>query len=160
MARSLLDLPRKLRVPFCCIYLAAQLWILHRAQRSPDFVFGFQMFNASSNMTISLFREVRQKGRIRLVPVHEGTWAAKDEQGTSHTFHWQDRIRDGVLGSLDTSVHASYGLAAQLYRLQFALEDVAAHTPQDHETVALVARVDTLKNGRDRGEVRLRAARP
>ena len=160
MARSLLALPRKARAPFFCVYLIAQLIILIRAQRSPDFVFGFQMFNASSNMTISLFRELRHKGRVRLVPVRDGTWTAKDEHGTPHTFHWQDRVHDGVLATLDTSVHASYGLEAQLYRLQFALADVAAHTPEDHETEALIAQVETLKNGRDRGQVRLRAARP
>jgi len=159
MARSLLDLPRKARAPFFCAYLAAQLVILARAQRSPDFVFGFQMFNASSNMTISLFREVRHKGRRKLVPVRAGTWEAKDERGTTHTFRWQDRVHDGVLGTLDASVHASYGLDAQLYRLQFALEDVASHTPEDRETEALIAHVETLKNGRDRGEVHLRANR-
>ena len=160
MARSLLDLPRNARAPFFCAYLAAQIAVLIWAERSPDFVFGFQMFNASSNMTISLFREVRHKGRVKLLPVEGGSWQAKDEHGAAHVFHWQDRVHDGVLGTLDTSVHASYGLEAQLYRLQFALEDVAAHTPEDHETRAWVAHVETLKNGRDHGETRLRAARP
>lgn len=160
MARSLLDLPRNARAPCFCAYLVAQIAILIWAERSPDFVFGFQMFNASSNMTISLFREVRHKGRVRLIPVRDGAWTAKDEHGTEHTFHWHDRVHDGVLGTLDTSVHASYGLEAQFYRLQFALADVASHTPTDRETVAWVAQVETLKNGRDHGEARLRAARP
>ena len=159
MQRSLLDLPPRLRGTFFCAYLFAQLALLVRAQSSPDFVFGFQMFNASSDMKISLFREVRRKGRPRLVPVLDGAWQAKDRAGTEHEYRWSDRVRDGVLVNLDQFVHASYGLEAQLYRLRFALHDVATHLPGDVETEALIAVVDTVKNGRDRAQVRLREAR-
>lgn len=160
MARSLLDLPLKARAAFFFAYLGVQAVILVRAQRSPDFVFGFQMFNASSDLKIALFRRVRQRGRLRLVPISDGAWQAKDALGAVHAFHWQDRVRDGVLGTLDTYIHASYGLDAQLFRLQFALSDVAAHIPADHETEALVAVVDTIKNGREHNQVRLQAVRP
>ncbi|HWZ91583.1 MAG TPA: hypothetical protein VNW92_22125 [Polyangiaceae bacterium] len=160
MARSLLDLPLKARAAFFCVYLGVQAVILIRAQQSPDFVFGFQMFNASSDMRIALFRKVRRRGHVRLVPVSGGTWEAKDAQGAVHAFRWQDRVHDGVLGTLDTSIHASYGLEAQLFRLQFALRDVASHITGDHETEALVAVVDTLKNGHEHQRVRLEAARP
>ena len=160
MARSPLDLPPKARAAFFCAYLVAQAVILIRAERSPDFMFGFQMFNASSSMRIALLRQVRKKGHARLVPVRDGTWQAKDARGTVHSFHWQDRVHDGVLGNLDTYIHASYGLRAQLFRLQFALRDVAAHIPEDHETEALVADVETIKNGREATTVRLEAARP
>ena len=160
MPRSLLDLPLRLRGVFFCSYLMLQAVLLVRAQRSPDFVFGFQMFNASSDMTISLFRQIRYKGRTRLVPVVDGTWQVKDGQGGTREVHWQDRVHDGVLGTLDRSVHASYGLEAQLFRLRFALRDVVSHLPSGDETEALIAVVDTLKNGRERARVRLRAARP
>jgi hypothetical protein len=160
MARSLLDLPLKARAAFFFAYLSVQALILIRAQHGPDFVFGFQMFNASSDMKIALFRKVRRKGRARLIPISDGTWQAKDASGTVHAFRWQDRVHDGVLGTLDTSIHASYGLEAQLFRLQFALRDVAAHIAADRETEALVAVVDTLKNGHEHGQVRLEAARP
>jgi hypothetical protein len=160
MPRSLLDLPLKARAVFFFGYLALQALILVHAERSPDFVFGFQMFNASSEMKIDLFRQVRRKGRVRLVPVENGTWQAKDAQGALHEFHWQDRVHDGVLGTLGAYIHASYGLEAQLYRLQFALRDVATHTPDDHETLALVAVVDTIKNGHEPRQVRLEARRP
>ena len=159
MQRSLLDLPRRFRGAFFCAYLFLQLTLLVRAQSSPDFVFGFQMFNASSDMKISLFREVRRKGRARLVPVRDGAWQVKDRDGTAHEYHWQDRVHDGVLGSLDQYVHASYGIEAQLYRLQFALRDVVSHLPGDDETEALLAVVDTVKNGREHGQVRLRENR-
>jgi hypothetical protein len=157
MARSLLDLPLKARAAFFCAYLGVQIVVLIRAQRAPDFMFGFQMFNASSDMKITLLRQVRRKGRARLIPVKDGSWAAK---GALRTFHWRDRVHDGVLGTLGSYVHASYGIEAQLYRLQFALADVAAHIPDDHETEALVAVVDTIKNGREDQQVRLRANRP
>src|SRR5437868_10746652 len=159
MARSRLDLPLKARAPFFIGYLCVQVAILIHAQRSPDLVFGFQMFNASSEMKITLLREVRRKGRTRLVPINDGTWQAKDARGVKRDFHWQDRVRDGVLGTLDRYVHASYGLEAQLFRLQLALDDVASHIVDDRETEALVAVVDTIKNGHEQQPVRLRAAR-
>ena len=160
MARSLLDIPLKARSAFFFAYLGVQALILIRAQRSPDFAFGFQMFNASSDMKIALFRQVRRKGRARLIPIRDGSWQAKDTQGALHSFHWQDRVHDSVLGTLGTYIHASYGLEAQLFRLQFALADVARHVPEDHETEAFVAVVDTIKNGREYKQVRLEAARP
>ncbi len=43
MPRSLLNLSPRLRPLFFCAYLAAQLLLLFRAQKSPDLVFGFQM---------------------------------------------------------------------------------------------------------------------
>lgn len=160
MPRSLLDLPLKARAPFFFAYLLAQLAISIWALKSPDFVFGFQMFNASSDMKISLYRRVSYKGRSRLIAVRDGAWQAKDAQGRTHEFRWQERVHDGVLGTLDTYVHASYGLEAQLFRLQFALQDVASHVPGDAQTEAFVALVDTVKNGREYRQVRLEAARP
>jgi hypothetical protein len=159
MPCSPLDLSPRLRGVFFCAYLSAQLTLLVRAQSSPDFVFGFQMFNESSDLKISLFREIRRKGRTRLVPVRDGTWQVEDRAGNQHEYHWQARVRDGVLAHLDQYEHASYGLEAQLYRLQFALRDVAAHLPGDDETEALLAVVDTVKNGREHGQVRLRENR-
>lgn len=159
MTRSLLDLPPRVRPLFFLGYLAVQIALLVYAQKSPDLVFGFQMFNASSDMKISLYRKLRSKGRTHLVRVEDGAWQVKDGAGNLVTFRWQDRVRDGVLSNLDRFVHASYGLEAQLFRLRFALEDVAAHLPQDGETRALVAVVDTLQNGRQRGRVRLQVNR-
>jgi hypothetical protein len=157
-----LKLPEKLR-PLCFFgYLGIQAAVLIRAQRSPDFVFGFQMFNASSELRIALFRQLRpsHKRPSKLVPVTDGTWQVKGQDGTLRSYRWSDRIHDGVLGTLDRFVHASYGLDAQLFRLQFALDDVAQHLPGDDETEALVALVDTRKNGRDQPQRRLTSSRP
>src|SRR4051812_25448840 len=117
MPRSLLDLSPRLRPVLFCAYLITQLGLLIRAQSSPDLVFGFQMFNASSELKISLFRKVRRRGRVRVVPVRDGTWEAKDRAGTRHTYRWQDRVRYRNLATLDQFVHAAYGLEAQLFRL-------------------------------------------
>ena len=159
MTRSILDIPRRFRPAFCGGYLVVQLTVLLGAQASPDRVFGFQMFNASSSIKISLFRKVRQRGRSRVVKVHDGTWQARDRQGVVHTYHWQDRVRSGVLSVLDHSVHASYGIEAQLFRLRLALADVQSHLPGDDETEALIAVVDTLQNGREAAQVRLEERR-
>jgi hypothetical protein len=160
MPRSLLQLSPRLRPLFFCAYLATQLFLLFRAQSSPDLVFGFQMFNASSELKISLFRKLRRRGRARVVPVRDGLWESKDPSGARHTYRWQDRVRDPHLGTLDQFTHAAYGLDAQLFHLQFALRDFMQHLPADEETEALIAEVDTLKNGRDPGHLRLQADRP
>ncbi|HEY1536683.1 MAG TPA: hypothetical protein VGF76_21830 [Polyangiaceae bacterium] len=157
-----LKLPEKLR-PVCFFgYLGIQAVLLIRAQSSPDFVFGFQMFNASSELRIALFRQLRPKHKrpSRLVPVTDGAWQVTGQDGRLRSYRWNDRVRDGVLGTLDHFVHASYGLDAQLFRLQLALDDVARHLPGDDETEALVALVDTRKNGRDQPQLRLTGSRP
>jgi hypothetical protein len=159
MTRSLLNLHPRLRPVFFCAYLATQLLLLFRAQKSPDLVFGFQMFNASSELKISLFRRVRRRGRSRVVPIRDGAWESKDRSGTRHTYRWQDRVHYSKLATLDRFVHAAYGLDAQLFRLQFALHDFVQHLPPDEETEALIAEVDTLKNGREAGHVVLQADR-
>ncbi|HKO47089.1 MAG TPA: hypothetical protein VJV79_05160 [Polyangiaceae bacterium] len=159
MPRSLLNLSPRLRPVFFCVYLATQLFLLFRAQKSPDLVFGFQMFNASSQLKISLFRKVKHRGRSRVVPIRDGSWETKDRSGIRHTHRWHDRIRYPNLTHLDLFVHASYGLDAQLFRLQAALRDFALQLSNDEETEALIAEVDTLKNGREAGHVRLQADR-
>jgi hypothetical protein len=160
MPRSLLNLSPRLRPVLFCAYLATQLTVLVYAQKSPDRVFGFQMFNASSKLKISLFRKVRRRGHAtRLVAIRDGAWESKDRSGARHTHRWQDRVHYGPLSTLDQFVHASYGLDAQLFRLQFALRDVVQHLPDDDETEALIAEVDTLVNGREAGHVRMQADR-
>jgi hypothetical protein len=164
MKRALFNLtvPDSLRPLFFFGYLGVQALLLVRAQSSPDFVFGFQMFNASSELKIALFRQLRprHKRAAKLVPVTVGTWQVQGSDGTVHTYRWNDRVRDGVLGTLDRYVHASYGLDAQLFRLQLALDDVAQHLPGDDETAALVALVESRRNGRDQPTKRLVGARP
>jgi hypothetical protein len=153
-----LDLGPRARVVFALAYLALQGLLVGYGLSVPDHVFGFQMFNESSRIRISLFRQVR--GRRKLVPVRGGTWEARDEKGGLHTFHWDDRVHYYVLRRLDGFVPAAYGLEAQRVRLQQALDDVATHIPEDAETEALVAVVDASKNGREPERFRLTGVRP
>lgn len=139
------------------LYTAVMATVIVSAQFRPDHVFGFQMFNQSSKIEIHLARKVR--GKKRPVPVVDGAWEARDRRGTVRTFRWEDRVKDDVLGALERRVHARYGLEGQLFRLQLALEDVLAHIPDDAETTALLASVDTIKNGRPGGRVNFEARR-
>lgn len=118
------------------------------------------MFNESSSIKFDLYRKVRRRGAERLVPIVDGAWEARTTAGERRTFRWADRIRYGALLRTGEFVHATYGLDAQLFRLQLALEDVAAHIQEDRETVALVAKVETLKNGRPGENRTLEARRP
>jgi len=159
MQASFLDLGPRARAVFAAAYVALLLVAITHGQTAPDHVFGFQMFNESSKLRITLFREVNTPSGRRLVPVVDGAWRARDETNRVRTFRWNDRVRTGPIRRLDRFVHASYGLDAQLFRLERALLDVAQHTSGDRETRALVAVVDTLKNGRDPRTLRIQVVR-
>jgi len=155
-----LDLGSTSRAIFAAAYIATQTVLVLTAGRRPDHAFGFRMFSESATMRVTLLREVESPSGhgTMLVPSPGGTWAAHDREGTLHRFAWQDRVRDPLLSSIDVTVFASYGLSAQLARVQAALDDVAAHTPDDSETRRLVAEVTAHRNGRDAGTVRLASA--
>jgi hypothetical protein len=152
-----LDPGPPVRVFFAAAYLACQAALVWSASHRPDRAFGFQMFNESSTMQIALSREVEAPsghGTIAL-PVPHGEWVARDESGSPHRFAWHDRVRAPELCAFDRPAQATYGTAAQLARLQAALDDVATHTPEDKETLRLVADVTLHRNGREASIVRL-----
>ncbi len=129
------------------------------ADLRPDRVFGFRMFNESSKVKFELSRRVRRGRRERLVPLRDGAWRARTAAGERREFQWQTSVRYPALSAPSRFVHATYGLDAQLFRLQAALDYVASHTPEDAETLAFVADVDTIKNGRPGPRVRLTSRR-
>jgi hypothetical protein len=147
------------RVAFCVVFFGLELAGIAWGQRTPDRALGFQMFNESSRLTIHLFREVQGKKRRGLLPVPGGHWKAPDSRGVLHDFAWQDRVRYYPLNTLDQDLPAPYGLSGQLFHLQAALEDVAAHLPNDTRTLALIARVETQRNGVAAPPLELRAER-
>jgi hypothetical protein len=146
---------RALRATFALSFLGLQLALVSTADLRADRIFGFRMFNESSSLSFELFRKVRRGRGERLIPIRDGAWRARSTSGESHEFHWTDRVRYSALAEPSRLRHATYGLEAQLFRLQRALDDVATHTPDDAETIQFVAVADTLKNGRDAGRVRL-----
>lgn len=157
---GLFDLQPMSRAAFVLVFLALELYGIAWGLRAPDHVLGFQMFNESSRLTVQLFREVQRKRRRVLVPVLDGKWQARDPSGNLRDFAWQDRVTYQPLDVLGVSVRAKYGLSAQLFRLQAALQDVVSHIPQDTQTRALVAVVEATHNGRPPQTFRLRAERP
>jgi hypothetical protein len=148
------------RAAFVLAFFGLQAFGIYFGQREPDHAFGFQMFNESSRVTVRLFREVARKKRRELLPVPDGHWQAPDARGNVRDYAWETRARAASLWVLGRSVHARYGLDAQLFRLQAALEDAVRHIPEDTQTLALVAEVETSKNGKPGPLVRLRADRP
>jgi hypothetical protein len=138
-------LPGGLRVAFAALWVGVQGTLVLTAGRRADHSFGFRMFPEATTIEIRLGREL--SGGI--VPVPGGEWSASDGHGHSRRFSWHDRVRDPVLGSLDRRMFASYGADAQLARLQRALDDVADHVAEDHDTVRLRAEVLVSRNGRE-----------
>jgi hypothetical protein len=145
---SWLDLDVRGRTLFAALFFALQAGLVLTSPLRPDGVFSFQMFNESSTIRIRLWRRVSVPGGgERNVPT-DGRWEARDESGGRRSFAWNDRVDDPILGTLGREVHAAYGVEAQLFRLQRALDDVARHLAHDTETVALVADVEVRRNGR------------
>jgi hypothetical protein len=144
-----LDLDVHGRTVFAVVYLLAQAGLVTTSALRPDRVFSFQMFNESSTISIRLSRRVLgDHGAMVAVPTNGG-WEARDENGVRRWFSWGDRVRDPILSTLGRPVHASYGVDAQLFRLERALDDVAGKLVHDRETRALIADVEVRRNGRD-----------
>lgn len=155
---AVLDVPLAARAPLALAYLLLQAGLVVTAGRRPDNAFGFRMFKESSTIRVELGREVESPsghGTIVVPLGASGTWTAKDREAGAHRFSWRDRVRDPILSRVGTTVPAAYGVDAQMSRLAAALEDVAAHTPEDTETRRLVADVTTQRNGRDATTTRL-----
>jgi hypothetical protein len=144
-----------MRTAFAASWIALQAALILTAPSRPDRIFGFQMFPEASTMEVHLLRDV---GGTE-VSVSKGEWMARDPAGAPRAWSWNDRVRDPILGRLDTRVFASYGIGTQLARLARALDDVADHIPEDTETVRLVARVDYSYNGREQNTVTLSSHR-
>ena len=154
------ELGPRARTIFAAIWIAGQSALVLTAGRRSDAAFGFRMFSESSTIVISLSREVEAPSGHGTTQVHveDGAWLARDAHGIMHRFNWFDRVKEPGLASFDVAIHASYGALAQLERLQAALDDVAAHVPEDAETRRLVLDVVVRKNGREPMRVQLTSA--
>ncbi len=136
--------PANLRIVFAVVWLAVQGVLVATSGQRADGAFGFRMFSESSKMKLALYREVDGARRH----VEAGRWSALGPDGAIHRLTWYDRV-PAPYWPFEQEMHASYGAAAQLSRLQFALDDVAAHIPQDDETRRLVLEVTLKRNGRE-----------
>lgn len=132
---------------FALLFFAAELALIVSAPLRVDKVFGFEMFNGSSDIRIELYRRIRRRGKLVEVRVQGGTWIAPDASGTPHQFYWGHLLRGTRLTRLDETRHAKDGVDAQVYHLQRALDYAITRIPEDAQTVALVARVQGVHNG-------------
>jgi hypothetical protein len=129
------------RLVFAGAWIALQAALILTASQRPDGAFGFRMFSESTTMTVVLYRETAS-GRVH---VDDGTWSAHDAGGQLKRFSWYDRVWPN-LGVFDRETPANYGEAAQIERLQGALDDVAASIPDDAETKRLVLEIVFRRN--------------
>lgn len=139
------------RVVFAALYFAGQIALVVTAGKRADAAFGFRMFNESTTLSATLTRAIEAPsghGTI-LVPVSDGAWNARNRDGVMRRIHWHDRVHAPELSIFDTTIHASYGGAAQAARWQAALDDVATHTPDDAETRQLFVDLSIRKNGHE-----------
>jgi hypothetical protein len=118
------------------IFLAVvvlQLALIARAYSSDHKVFGFQMFPEASTWQAAVVRVTRDGRRV---PV-ERPWSG---------YSWNSLVGQGGLQNPSVRHHADAGLSNQLAFLRSSLNWVADHTPRDHETSHLEARVTSWHN--------------
>jgi hypothetical protein len=143
-------------------WIAGQAALILTASRRADAAFGFRMFAESSTIAAHLSREVEAPsghGTVD-VPVRGGEWVAHDGRGEPRRFRWRDRVTSPNLSTFDATLHAAYSAAAQVERWHAALDDVAAHLPEDAETRGLKLELVVSKNGREAVTYRFASAVP
>lgn len=105
------------------------------APRREDGTYGLARPPPGARYTLALVRETPGGG---VEPVGaDGTWLARDAGGTLRRVRFADRVRERALATLGQPVGAPWGRERTLRFLQAALDDVAAATPEDAETVRL-----------------------
>ncbi len=147
-------MPRVKEIAFTVAYLGLQIGLVATAGSRADGAFGFRMFSESTELEAHLVREVGA-GEVH---VRGGEWIARDRAGAPRRIKWGDRVRRRELATFDAAIHASYGARAQIARWQAAVDDVAAHTPDDAETRRLSVDLVIRRNGRAAEKVRVSSA--
>lgn len=116
--------------------VVVQLVLIVRAYSAPIDTFGFQMFPESSQWRADVYRVLADGSRV---DVRE-SWPGG--------YRWETLVDARGLGTPFSLHHADAGLATTMRFLDAALDWVAAHTPDDPDTVTLVAEVTLIDNGR------------
>ncbi|MDB4941509.1 MAG: hypothetical protein JWP97_1043 [Labilithrix sp.] len=143
-------LRRARRLAVATVWVLVQVGLVLTASRRVDALCGFRIVPESSKVKVALFREVAEGdgGRTR-IHVEDGVWSARDAGGLRRRFAWTDRVRRRELALLDQDVVLEGTAAATLAHLQAALDDVAAHLPDDADTHRLLLDVTVQRNGRE-----------
>lgn len=123
---------------FCCSYLTIQVVAIVHAHFSEDKRFGFWMFAESSQFQAKLYRQLKD-GTFVYAP--KGTWVLHHAEGQTTEYAWDSMVRDFRLYQLEELKRAKTGMYVTLKYLQYALNYVADHTPQDTETVRFLLKI-------------------
>jgi len=135
---------RARRVVFVVV-IVLQLFFVARGYWSDHKEFGFQMFPESSTWRADVVRVLADGERV---PV-EQPWDG---------YAWPLLVRDRGLRYPAVRHHADAGVDNQLAFLRAALDYVATHTPRDHATRYLEARVTYWRNAQPPRVVAYRSA--
>jgi hypothetical protein len=115
------------------LVVVVQVFLVARGYWSDHREFAFQMFPESSTWRADVVRVTSDGQRIPI----ERPWSG---------YRWDELVTSRGLSHPSVRRHADAGLDNQLAFLDAALDWVAAHTPQDHETRYLEARVTAWHN--------------
>jgi hypothetical protein len=130
---SLFDLGPRARVVFAVVWLAAQAALIATAGLRPEHAFGFRMFSESTTAELHLYRRTFDG---ELVSEDVGGWWTRTRGGARVHHSMRDFLDAPELSFYDTRMSASYGQAAELSRLQHALDDTIGRLGDDDVTTA------------------------
>ncbi len=120
---------------FIVAVLAVQVGFAINGYRDPHKFFAFQPFNESSTWQADIVRVTWSGERLPI----GGRWAG---------YEWNELVDMAALRGPGRMRHAYMGVGATIDFLDDALDWVATHTPDDHETRYLEATVTSLENTR------------
>jgi hypothetical protein len=118
------------------VIILAQLTLVVRAYSADHAFFGFQMFPESSEWMATIERVEGDGTRIDIREPWPGG------------YRWEELVAGRGLDRPFHRNHADTGLDSTLHFFTEALDWVAKNTPDDPETIRLVATVTTWHNGR------------
>jgi hypothetical protein len=126
--------------------LTLQAVLVLHGLSDPHKRFGFRPFNESDVWSAEIVRVHSDLSRHR---VDDGTWV----------YDWDELVGASKVQHLEGPRHASAGARASVDLLERALDWAVDHIPDDHDTIALEARVTTFHNTRGPQVIVLEARR-